>query len=88
MLCGNQPFNNENVAHLVHQITTQDLNFDSDIFKQTSKPAIDLMKKLLLKNPEERPSAEEVLSHEWFKITNTGGGFKGYMDTSSTFEMC
>jgi serine/threonine protein kinase len=45
------------------------------------------MKKLLIKNPEHRPSAEEVLNHEWFKTTNAGG-FTAYIDTSSTFEIC
>ena len=43
------------------------------------------MKKLLSKNPEERPSAEEVLSDEW--LIKKFVAFDGY-NTCNTFEVC
>ena len=41
------------------------------------------MKQLLSKNPEERPSAEEVLKHNWFtkKTLDTFGGYQDNFET-------
>ena len=37
MFCGKQPFYEENAAKLVHQITNDEPDFESDIFQQISE---------------------------------------------------
>lgn len=42
MLCGKQPFYEENVAKLVQQITTQVIDFSDPSFDEISREALDL----------------------------------------------
>lgn len=45
-------------------------NFNGKVWGRVSKEAIDLIKKMLTVNPNERLSIDEVLSHEWLeKVT-------------------
>lgn len=65
MLSGTQPFLDPNMPRLVKKISTEEPNFDLPAFKQVNKQALDLLKNLLKKNPQDRPSAEECLLHPW-----------------------
>lgn len=65
MLCGKQPFYEENVAKLVEKITSEEIDFTDQVFDEISKNGLDLLKLLLIKDPEKRPSADDVLKHKW-----------------------
>ena len=41
-------------------------DFDNKVWNNFSENAKDLLKKMLAVNPDERPSAAELLSHPWF----------------------
>lgn len=68
LLSGEQPFNSDNVAKLVHMITTQEITFNQESWQEVSENAKSLIKKMLNKYPEDRPSAEECLKEDWFEF--------------------
>jgi serine/threonine protein kinase len=40
-------------------------------FAEISTQGKDLMQQMIIKNPEHRPSADEILKHDWFKIRDS-----------------
>lgn len=66
MICGNQPFYEENVPKLVHQITHEEPDMTDAGFRDVSSEGLELLKKMLQKDPANRPSADEALKHPWF----------------------
>lgn len=54
------------MAKLVHKITTENPSFDSEAFRSVSVDAINLIKIMLTRDPDLRPSAEECLDSDWF----------------------
>jgi len=66
MFCGKQPFYEENVTKLVHKITHDEVDMKEDEFEGVSDEGKDLLKKMLRKNPSERPTATQCLQHGWF----------------------
>lgn len=66
MLCGEQPFYSDQMAKLVHKITTEQPSFSKEAFKSVSDDAINLIKLMLTKDPDLRPSADECLDQDWF----------------------
>jgi len=67
MLCGEPPFQGSTNQEIFKRIIGTEAKFDKDKFKNNSSLALDFMKKCLNKKPEERLSASQALSHEWFK---------------------
>ena len=72
MLSGSCPFTEEDEVKLREQITTADYVLDKLILDQISDKAQDLIKKLLVVNPEERLSSEQILCHPWLQVTTMG----------------
>ena len=66
MFCGKQPFYEESVPKLVHQITHDEPDMTDDGFRDVSTEGLDLLKRMLQKDPAKRPSAAQCLSHAWF----------------------
>ena len=58
MLCGNQPFFDEQVARLVHKVAEEEPTFEPELWGDVSKEAINIIKLMLLKDPVIRPSAK------------------------------
>lgn len=67
MLCGDQPFNHDQMAKLVQKITSEEPSFDDEAFYFVSDDVMSLIKLMLSKEPDLRPSAEECLNHDWFE---------------------
>ncbi|CAD8134409.1 unnamed protein product [Paramecium octaurelia] len=67
LLCGYPPFYGKNRADLYENIQYQNLIFDRRHWNNVSDEAKDLIKKMLNKNPNIRPSAKDCLRHLWFR---------------------
>ncbi|CAG9318609.1 unnamed protein product [Blepharisma stoltei] len=63
MLVGKPPFYTENVAKLYKRISKSSIKFPEDI----NEDAMDLIQKVMVKNPEERPFIHEVKAHRFFE---------------------
>ena len=65
LLFGYTPFNDKNTQELYKNIETLNIKLLNGI----SPLAKDLIEKILKLNPQERPSLEDILNHQWFKQT-------------------
>jgi serine/threonine protein kinase len=53
------------MPQLIMKIKLNEPNYDIESFNNVSEEAIELLKLMLLKDPEARPSANECLKHSW-----------------------
>jgi hypothetical protein len=70
LICGFPPFYDENNAALYNQIKRGDYSFPSPYWDNVSKPAIDIVKKLLTVDPKARLTVQQTLDHPWIKGRN------------------
>jgi len=63
----NYPFTGKDTSTLFEQIKNKTLVFIEDIWDDVSPECIDLIRKLLDRNPKKRLEANEALKHDWFK---------------------
>lgn len=68
LLCGYPPFYNENGGRLFDSIMAGQYEFHSPYWDSISTQAKDLIKKLLVVNPNQRLTASQALQHEWFQV--------------------
>ena len=66
ILSGKFPFTGNSNFEIFEKIQKSEPVF-KNLFKDVSQNAIDFIKKCLVKNPNERPSAKECLSHPWLE---------------------
>ena len=64
------PFIGRNEDETIFFIIDKDHDCNNELLGGYSNEIQDLIKKLLKKDPNERPSAKEALNHEWFKKFN------------------
>lgn len=67
LLCGKTPFNGKTKDEIFLQLATQSINFTDGIWSKVSKEAKSFVRKCLTRDPYLRPSAEELLGHDWIK---------------------
>ena len=67
ILSGYPPFYGQSRNEVMMRIMHKEPKFDAKIWTRISPEAINLIKKMLTKDPEKRPSSEEVMQHDWFK---------------------
>ena len=65
LLCGFPPFYDDNNSLLFMAIKKADYSFPSPYWDKVSKPAIDLITRLLQPDPSKRLTIEECLKHPW-----------------------
>jgi len=65
LLAGYPPFYAENDTALFEKIMNVEYDFDDDCWDEVSDQAKDFIRKLLVKDPEERYTAEQALKHAW-----------------------
>mmetsp|Transcript_9354 Transcript_9354/g.20426 ORF Transcript_9354/g.20426 Transcript_9354/m.20426 type:complete len:357 (-) Transcript_9354:319-1389(-) len=65
LLCGYPPFYHENQAKLFQQIKQGRFKFDQEFWAQVSDSAKDLISKLLVVDPNQRYTVEQLLEHPW-----------------------
>ncbi|XP_061616715.1 death-associated protein kinase 2 [Phyllopteryx taeniolatus] len=67
LLSGMSPFQGNTDEDTLRNVLAMDYKFDPQCFSTTSCTAKDFIQKLLLKNPSDRPTAEQCLLHPWIK---------------------
>lgn len=65
MLIGNLPFYGNSDKEIIHKILNENVNFELEGWNHVSEQAKELVRKMLIKDPKLRPSAEEILKDEW-----------------------
>ena len=71
LLGGYAPFESDNMVELAQMICEGDWDFNEKFWKDVTEPPRDLIRKLLVVNPDERYSANEALDSEWLKMRRT-----------------
>ena len=69
LLTGTPPFNGENEDDILRAVSIGKYDTTMDSYKSLSNNAKDLIGKLLTFNPSSRITAEQALSHPWFKTS-------------------
>jgi calcium-dependent protein kinase len=65
-LSGELPFTDKQLALIFKKITNEQPSYSSSEWQRVSHEAIEFVKLCLIKTPEQRPSALELLRHKWF----------------------
>jgi len=82
LLCGYLPFDSLNDADLFNKISSGKFRFESPYWDKISAEAKDLIRKILVVDQNARPTAAELLRHEWIRGTEEEVAFAG--DLTST----
>eukprot|EP01053_Blabericola_migrator_P002976 Blabericola_migrator_1__2975@NODE_185_length_11802_cov_66_327567_g160_i0_p3_GENE_NODE_185_length_11802_cov_66_327567_g160_i0NODE_185_length_11802_cov_66_327567_g160_i0_p3_ORF_typecomplete_len598_score104_86Pkinase/PF00069_25/4_2e71Pkinase_Tyr/PF07714_17/3_8e41EFhand_7/PF13499_6/1_5e09EFhand_7/PF13499_6/5_7e07EFhand_6/PF13405_6/0_0031EFhand_6/PF13405_6/1_7e02EFhand_6/PF13405_6/1_7e06EFhand_6/PF13405_6/10Kinaselike/PF14531_6/1_1e13Kinaselike/PF14531_6/1_2e03EFhand_11/PF08976_11/2_4e06EFhand_11/PF0 len=69
LLSGTPPFNGSVDYQILVKIRNANYNFDGAVWSTISETAKDFIRSLLVRDPNERPSAEEALKHKWLQQT-------------------
>lgn len=67
LICGYHPFSGKDDDTTEYLILNEEVQFPQEEWSQVNPQIIDLLKKMLVKNPEERFTVQQCLSHGWFK---------------------
>ena len=67
LLSARPPFGGEDDNEIMERVASGKYDLESPPFNKLSKSSIDLIKRLLTMDPEQRISAEQALNHPWFK---------------------
>jgi serine/threonine protein kinase len=65
MATGMLPFDDDNIQTLLRKIVSQEVSYPTYL----SRPLVDLLKRMLAKNPDMRITLDEIKKHEWFSQT-------------------
>ena len=68
LLCGYPPFNGNSNLDIFHHIKNSQPIFIGDEWSDITKEGIELIKQMLTRNIQKRPSAETCLNHKWFQL--------------------
>uniref|UniRef100_A0A2N9H6M4 non-specific serine/threonine protein kinase n=1 Tax=Fagus sylvatica TaxID=28930 RepID=A0A2N9H6M4_FAGSY len=68
LLSGVPPFWAETEQEIFDEVLHGDLDFSSDPWPNISESAIDLVRKMLVRDPRKRITAHEVLCHPWVQV--------------------
>jgi len=80
LLCSSLPFDHDSQKETIRMTCEDKVTFDSPQWKNVSKECMDLITKLLIKNPENRITVDNVLVHPWFdKLSRSFDRNKGIM---------
>lgn len=67
LLSGKPPFDGLDDKEIIKKVKKGEIYVNTLEWKKKSRDAIDLLKKLLTKDPEKRISAMEALAHPWIR---------------------
>jgi calcium-dependent protein kinase len=69
-LCGYPPFEGDNDDDIMNAILHNNLDFPKEEWDYISKEAIDLVIKMLHKDPKKRILAKDAINHKWFNLND------------------
>ena len=61
MLSGRPPFRGKTKEEIFIEITSKNISFSGEVWKRTSKESRDFVRKMLMRDPKSRTSAEDLL---------------------------
>lgn len=70
LLSGYPPFNGNSNKSIIKAIKEQEVLFEDKIWKTRTDESIDLIKKLLERDVDQRYTAAQALQHPWIKATH------------------
>ncbi|CAL8378090.1 serine/threonine-protein kinase 17B [Gadus morhua] len=65
LVTGESPFVGEDKQETYLNVSQVNVDYSGEAFSRVSELAVDFVRKLLVKAPEDRPSAAECISHPW-----------------------
>ncbi|GER41825.1 calcium-dependent protein kinase [Striga asiatica] len=68
LLCGVLPFWGDSDQEIFGKVLNGDIDFLSDPWPNISECAKDLVKKMLVRNPKRRITAQQILRHPWLQV--------------------
>jgi serine/threonine protein kinase len=71
LLSGQFPFEGNTNTSILRNVVKGDFNITHGMWKQTSGPAKDLIKRMLTSSPSSRITVENALAHPWFDQATT-----------------
>ena len=82
LLSARPPFGGDNDTEIMKRVTTGKYDLTNQPFDQCSKEVKDLIKNLLVMEPQKRISAEAALNHPWFKNNKSQEMFNQIKDVN------
>lgn len=67
LLCGWPPFHGDSTQQIFKNILTAPVDLSSDPWPKISAPAKDCVRRMLVRDPNKRATADEILHHPWLK---------------------
>lgn len=71
LLTGESPFAGEDNQETFLNISQLKVDYSEETFASVSQEAVDFIKAILVKNPQERATAEDCLAHPWLRKAET-----------------
>lgn len=72
LLCGYPPFSGATEVEIMNNVRHGgEVEFPNEDWENISEEAIDLIRQLLNRHPDQRPTAAAALEHPWFGVTHT-----------------
>lgn len=68
ILSGKPPFSGKTKDEIFLQLTTQSIQYSDGLWSKLSREAKSFVKRCLTRDPQLRPTAEDLLEHEWIKL--------------------
>ncbi|KAM3139557.1 hypothetical protein pb186bvf_008393 [Paramecium bursaria] len=87
LLCGDPPFNSNNIGDLQTKILNQRVNFYEPQWEEVSQEAKTLIKGLLEKNPKKRLTCLEALDSPWMKLKKQDSIKISQMENEKTIKL-
>ena len=71
LLSARPPFAGEDDEEIIQNVQEGKIDYSSPPFNKLSKSCLDLLKKLLISDPDKRIGANDALNHKWFRENNS-----------------
>uniref|UniRef100_A0A7S0WKH2 Calcium-dependent protein kinase n=1 Tax=Chlamydomonas leiostraca TaxID=1034604 RepID=A0A7S0WKH2_9CHLO len=67
LLCGFPPFHGDNEKKIFEAVISKTVDFTSEPWPRISEPAKDCVRRMLVRDPKRRATANEILKHDWMR---------------------
>lgn len=84
LLCGRPPFNSKSNREVLEKTARGQYSMTGSEWEDISDEAKDLVRRMLVVNPEERMSCEEILAHPWLRALDEMDMMESSSDASSS----